>query len=309
MKQVSWPDSKLFAFTIFDDTDLSTLANVETVYSFLENCGLRITKSVWPIKGNKKPSIGGDTCENPEYLQWAKALQKKGFEIGFHLATFHTSQREQTQTGLEKFRQLFGHWPKSMSNHADCSEGIYFGAQRLNYPNKLIYNLLTRARYRNYFRGHLIGDPVFWGDYCQKYVRYVRNFVFRDINTLKECPFMPYHDLDRPYVNWWFASSEGPTVESFNRTISEENQDRLETEGGACIMYSHLASGFYQDGYLNSRFKDLMERLSKKKGWFVPVSTLLDYLMEQDGEKVLTPRERMLMEVRWLIHKLQVGYT
>jgi hypothetical protein len=207
MKKVSWPDSKLFAFTIFDDTDLSTLANVQTVYSFLENCGLRITKSVWPIKGNKKPTIGGDTCSSicngPRHC-------RKRLEIGFHLATFHTSQREQTQTGLEKFRQLFGHWPKSMSNHADCSEGIYFGAQRLNYPTKLIYNLLTRARYRNYFRGHLRGDPVFWGDYCQKYVRYVRNFVFRDINTLKECPFMPYHDPDRPYVNWWFASSGGP---------------------------------------------------------------------------------------------------
>ncbi len=50
---------------------------------------------------------------------------------------------------------------------------------------------------------------------------------FGDINTLKVCPFMPYHDPDRPYVNYWFAASEGPTIDRFNSMVSEENQDRL----------------------------------------------------------------------------------
>ena len=86
-------------------------------------------------------------------------------------------------------------------------------------------------------------------------------------------------------------------------------QDRLEEEGGACIMYTHFGNGFYQDGLLDNNFRRLMERLSQKNGWFVPVSTLLDYLREQRGEKVISPSERLLLECRWLIYKIGVGGT
>jgi hypothetical protein len=260
---------------------------------------------VWPIHGSQTPVLGGDTCENPDYLAWVKDLQAKGFEIGLHLATFHTSGQEETLRGFEKFHECFGHWPQVLANHADCLESIYWGDRRLNSPNRFIYNVITKFRNRNRFRGHIEGDPLFWGDLCKKYIRYVRNFVYRDINTLKECPFMPYHDPDRPLVNYWFASSEGASVEFFNQTITEENQDRLEAEGGACIMYTHFASGFYQDKHLNQRFKTLMARLSRKKGWFVPVSTLLDYLLEQNKGLIITSQQRRWMERKWLIHKIR----
>jgi len=55
---------------------------------------------------------------------------------------------------------------------------------------------------------------------------------------------MPYHDPERPYVNYWFASSEGEDVEAFNKCIAEQAQDRLEQEGGACIMYTLFAKDF-----------------------------------------------------------------
>ena len=57
-----------------------------------------------------------------------------------------------------------------------------------------LYNLLTRFRNRGKYRGHVEGDPYFWGDLCRQKIKYYRNFTFRDINTLKACPFMPYHD-------------------------------------------------------------------------------------------------------------------
>ena len=120
---------------------------------------------------------------------------------------------------------------------------------------------------------------------------------------------MPYHDPERPYVNYWFASSEGANVESFNKCISEKNQDRLEKEGGACIMYTHFASGFYKNGSINSRFQFLIKRLSKKNGWFVPVSTLLDYLLEIRGHHDITDKERKQLERKWLLHKIRVGTT
>ena len=63
---------------------------------------------------------------------------------------------------------------------------------------------------------------------------------------------MPYRDPDRPYVNYWFASSEGAHVDSFNAMISERNQERLKNEGGACIMYAHLARGFLVNGKINN---------------------------------------------------------
>ena len=44
--------------------------------------------------------------------------------------------------------------------------------------------------------------------YVFRIIEQVRNFVFSDINTLKSCPYMPYQDPTKPYVNYWFASSE-----------------------------------------------------------------------------------------------------
>jgi hypothetical protein len=137
----------------------------------------------------------------------------------------------------------------------------------------------------------------------------VRNFTFADANTLAACPIMPYHDPERPYVNQWFASSEGANVEMFNRCLSEANQDRLEAQGGACIMYTHFASGFFSDGTMNRPFKELMERLARKNAWLVPVTTMLDYLKTQHGETVITAAQRRGLERRWLLSKLRVGNT
>ncbi len=306
-RRIKWPDGKDFAFTVFDDTDRATIENVSEVYSFLADLGFRTTKSVWPIRGNREPPIGGSTCEDQDYLKWVYNLKEIGFEIGYHNAAFHSSLRHETIRGIDKFVELFGHWPKSMANHADCKENIYWGNYRLTGGNEFIYNLLTRYHYNKVFRGHIEGDKYFWGDICKEKVKYVRNFAYADINTLEACPVMPYHDPNRPYVNYWFASSEGPNVDAFNRCIDERNQDRLEEKGGCCIMYTHFAAGFYKDGKMNSRFKFLMDRLSKKNGWFVPVSILLDYLRKENGEHVITARERRFLERKWLLHKIRVG--
>jgi hypothetical protein len=303
---IKWPEGKAFAFTIFDDPDLDTIENVSTIYSFLTDIGLRTTKAIWPILGNDTPRIGGTTCEDKEYLKWVLGLKERGFEIALHNVTYHTSTREQTARGLETFHQLFGHDPYSLTNHSGCLESIYWGRARLSGRKQTVYDLLHLSfnGNRTEFEGHLQGSPLFWGDLCKKKIKYVRNFVLGDINTLKACPVMPYHDPARPYVNYWFAGSEGPRVEPFNAMIREENQDRLAREGGACIMYTHLASGFHQEGQINRRFKFLMERLSRLNGWFVPVHTLLDFILGTRGEYSITQQERDALERKWLRHKL-----
>jgi hypothetical protein len=305
--RVEWPDRKAFAFSIFDDTDLSTLDNAPAVYRLLADLGLLTTKSVWPVQGIGVPVMGGATCDEPAYLEWVQALQREGYEIALHNVAPQSSTREQTIEGIERFVGLFGNGPSAHANHTGCREAIYWGEDRVSGLNRTTYNVLNRYKTRGLFEGHVETSPYFWGDVCRSTVKYVRNFVGGDVNTLRYCPQMPYHDPVRPYVNYWFASTEGPNVDAFVRALSEPNQDRLEREGGACIMYTHFGAGFVRDGRIDSRFERLMRRLSAKNGWFVPVTTLLDFLLQARGHHNITDRERSGLERRWLVHKMRVG--
>ena len=121
-------------------------------------------------------------------------------------------------------------------------EAIYWGSKRVTGLNAILYSVLPRFQSGGIFRGDVEGDRFYWGDLCQTSVKFLRNFITWGINTLKACPFMPYFDPKRPYVNYWFASSEGASLKSFNQCLSEKNQDRLEEEGGACIMYTFLGN-------------------------------------------------------------------
>jgi len=304
---LEWPEGKKFAFTIFDDTDSQTLTAGREVYALLRDLGFRTTKSVWPIGPTRKPSDHGATCDDPEYRAWVQQLQREGFEIGYHMATSHTSPREDTARALEAFAAYFGQYPAAMSNHYYCDEDIYFGDARMSGVNRVVYNLLTKFRNHNRFRGHVVGDPLFWGDLCQEKIRYVRQFAFAEINTLKACPQMPYHDPARPFVNYWFASTEGADGKAFVKMLTEANQERLEAEGGACIMYTHFGRGFYEDGRLLPRFRALMQRLAGRPGLFVPVTTLLDYIQEKRGPVTLVSPEKEALERRWLKHKILYG--
>lgn len=304
---IQWPEGKKFAFTIFDDTDAATVANTGPVYALLRDLGFRTTKSVWPLEAIAPPVVvGGADCADEGYRAWALQLQDEGFEIGLHNVCCHHSTRDRIQAGLQRFEEIFGHPPRSMANHTGCRENLYWGPDRVTGLHRLIYQAATLGR-KGGFKGHVEGDPHFWGDLCKERITYARNFVFPDINTLRACPWMPYHDPLRPWVNQWYASSEGGGLESYLETLKEENQDQLEAEGGACIMYAHLGKFFRRDGVISDRFRFLMERLSQKNGWFVPVSTLLDYIVQQRGSLTLTDKDRREVERRWLWHKLTRG--
>jgi hypothetical protein len=307
--RIKWPNNKSFAFTVFDDADRDQLHNTKPVYDFLHDLGIRTTKSAWLFSGNESAALGGLSCDTPYYLDWIKSLQRNGFEIGYHNARFHSSLREDTVKAIDRFKELFGHDPRSMSNHFQNKEGIYWGSARLSGMAKLLYTASNLHRRKSLqYEGHKPGSPYFWGDICKDRIGYVRNFVYREINTLKACPFQPYYDPQLPYVNNWYASAEGGHVGSFVEMLTESNQDQLAEEGGACIMYTHFAKDFYKDGSLQPRFKELMKRLAAMNGWFVPVADLLDYLRSVRGkDHVITSSERRALERRWLSNKLRHG--
>ena len=306
--KIEWPEGKRFAFTIFDDPDFQSKEIGKPVYDFLADLGFRTTRGVFPGVDLTPESDRKFTCMDPAHEQWLQSMQQQGFEMGWHGASPGTSKREQTAEALERFRLIFGDWPKTISQHYECKENMYWGDDRLSEAShRLIYNALTRWRNHHSFHGHVPGHELYWSDLCRQRVRYIRNFVFLDINTLAMCPYMPYRDPDRPDANLWYASTDGHNAESYVRMLSEENQDRLEGEGGACIMYTHFAYQFFENGQLHKEFRRLMERLAKKNGWFVPIGTLLDYMVEKKGVHTITARERSALERRWLYHKVRYG--
>lgn len=304
---IEWPEGKQFAFTVFDDTDRGTMDNVPVVYEMLQDLGFRTTKSVWPLRGSGTPVCGGDTLEDAPYRKWILQLQDEGFEIGYHMATYHSSPRSDTIRGLDRFKEILGHDPMTMANHVGCQENVYWGAERFRGPTRLLYNLLTRFKHRNISEGHVRNSRYFWADLCRNRVRYVRDYAYRNINSLRACPLMPYHDPTKPFVRAWFSSSQGSTVQAFNHTIRECAQDRLEEMGGACIMYAHFGFQFSRDGSVNPEFQRLMKRLSTKNGWFVPAATLLEFLEQRNGLPSLTHRQRQLLALRWLASKTLSG--
>lgn len=303
---VLWPDGKDFAFTIFDDPDAQTVEDGKLVYGLLAELGLRTTRGVWPGTPVRTPNSGGACCEEREYVRHTQLLQAAGFEVGYHNNTKHSSTRDEIVAGLDRFKELFGRDPSAMANHYNA-DAVYWGPARVTPPLRGVYTLATLGRTAGRHYGHIPGHPSFWGDVCRQRIEYCRNFVYSNINTLAACPAMPYHDPARPFVNAWYASTEGSDASRFLRAVDERSQDRLEAEGGACIMYVHFGLGFVDGGRTAQRFVELMRRLSRKNGWFVPVSTLLDYLRERQGVTTLTGTERRRLETRWILEKLFRG--
>ena len=303
-----FPAQKRFAFTIFDDTDRSTLENTAPVYRFLSQIGLRTTKSVWCLPSVKTARIDGATLDDQRYREFIVELNKGGFEIALHNVRNYDTPRKLIKLGFDRFRDTLHLSPRIHCNHDTNRENLYWGPSRIEAPAaRLLYNAATRFKYRNFYGGHEERSPYFWGDICKNEITYVRNFVFNEINLDRVNPTLPYHDPTKPLVNFWFSSTEGGDVESFCKAISEANQDRLEEEGGVCIMYTHFAAGFAQQGQLHAAFSGLMRRLAAKNGWFVPVAQLLDHLRSINANAEIPRAERVNMERRWLFSKFRTG--
>jgi hypothetical protein len=309
--KLAWPDGHQFAFTIVDDTDRATVSNVKPIYDLLAGLGMRTTKTAWMFPGQGRAVCGGSTCEEREYRDWLLGLQRQGFEVGFHNAAPCTSTREITALGLAKFQETFGPTEVLFCNHTCCRENIYWGVNRLSGWRRKVYNWVTLGKRRDISRGHFEGDPLFWGDLCQQQVRYVRNFVFDELDGLSICPEQPYHDPAKPFVNFWFTSADGNNLNCFLKNFTEDKLKLLQETGGLCIAYVHFAYGFMQNGIVNTEFQKRMEFLSSLNGWFAPASHVLDYLRRGAGvsERTISPERLARVERKWLWEKMFKGTT
>ena len=302
-----FPTGYGFGFSIFDDTDWTTLQNGPAVYNLLDELGFAITKSVWVDAPGPKRTTGGSTCAEPEYLSWVQALQERGHEIGYHNATDHSSTREQTLAALNTFEHLFGHAPRCGADHAGNAEALYAGSARVSGIRSDAYRLAQRVLQPNRpkFSGEDPNSPYFWGDLCAEHIDYWRGFSFARTDLRSVGPVL-HHDPSRPYVNAWFTSSHAPRLNQFLQRIEPANLDLLQQQGGICIMYTHFGLDFVNErGQLNEEFVRAMTALAQRGGWYVPVSTLLDAVLASDGCPTLTGNERAKLERRWMMDRLR----
>lgn len=288
-----YPNGKNFAFTVTDDPDGNTLNSIKPIYDFLLKSGFKTTAAVWVDSATYSTGIPnflseafqGDSCANPDYLEYMIHLNNNNFEIALHTATAGNDYRNVTKNCYEKFKQYFGYYPKINIMHSTNLDNVYWGSKVVNNNliQKTINRLVERARFP--YGGENPESIFFWGDILKEKTKYVRLWGTSDINTLKYNPSMPYHDPKKPFVNYWFSFSDGYNVDIFNNLISAKNIDKLNRERGACIVYTHFSSNFSKKAtngvfQLNKIFKARMETLSKNhNGWFVPASTILDRLL------------------------------
>jgi hypothetical protein len=293
-----------------DDTDRARLETVKPVYDLLASLGLRTTKTVWPLRcedpGNS--NSGAHTLEDASYAEWVRALSQEGFEIAIHGASAGSNPRARTIRGLERFEQVVGYLPSVHINHDQNQDNPYWGLARFDSPVVRAAVRCAKGKSRRTFAGHVPGSGFFWGDLCQKHIRYSRNLTFSGIINLRAVnPTMPYRDEKRTYVGAWFSACNAATPRQFVDLLSARNLERLQDEQGICILYTHFGAGFVRGGEVLPPVVTALKRLARLPGRFVPVTQLLDESVSL-GRAVHAPRlptrERMRMEYTWLKQRM-----
>jgi len=300
-----YPDGKNFAFTISDDPDANTLEKIKPVYDYLYSVGLKTTAAVWVFKATRTNGVPdrltdyspGDTCEREAYLDYMQKLAKKGFEIASHGPSAGNDRRDTTIRGYEKFKEHFGKYPKIYINHRENLENLYWGAKVVSENFLQLFLKLFLSKAKIPYSGEIPSSDYYWGDLIKGKSKYVRLFGTQNINTLAFNPSMPYHDKAKPFVNYWFAFSDGNGVNGFTNLLNKENIDKLVKERGTTIVYTHFGyPGFSKAGKLNAKVKKCIDLVAKKKdGWFVPVSTILNRLLMMKRVKLLRNSDDLLI--------------
>ena len=303
---LGFPHNKRFAFSILDDTDDATVENVKPVYDRLRQFGFRTTKTAWPFDcpEGSRHFFAAQTLDNKAYRDFVHDLVTEGFELAFHGATMESSRRERTVQAVEFFKNEFGHIPRLFCNHGQNRENMYWGPKRFQTSLLRYIVRLVRRETLNSYLGEVEGSEYFWGDVCKEYIQFVRGFTFSRLNMLEVNPEMPYRLPETRYVNYWFSTANAPNVHAFNRLLSYDEIDKLEHDGGVCIISTHLGKGFVRNGKVDAQTANILEYLANKSGWFVPVSNILDYLLARNQSSKLGYYRRLRLECRFVVDKL-----
>ncbi|GBD86145.1 hypothetical protein BMS3Abin03_00054 [bacterium BMS3Abin03] len=250
-------------FCITDDTDTATLEQTKAVYDFLLDRNFVTTKTVWPFKPSEpcgipatpESTLRGITLQNPEYFTYCKMLSNKGFEICLHSASAGNNKRESMIKAFDILKEHFGS-SDTFICHAKNAENIYWE----NKVTRLFpFNFLIKYQSKHKCFGEMENSEYFWGDICKEKVNWIRLFRTRDTNTLKRNPSMPYHDNQKPFVNYWFSATKRRIFDC----ATSQALDRLKGENGLTVLYQYLHRYADPTSFkLNSGFVQAVENLS-----------------------------------------------
>ena len=309
-----FPAGAEFAFTILDDTDDATRANAAPFYALLKDLGLRTTKTVWPITvppEEQGPFFAASTLEDPSYAEWIRGLVTDGFEIASHNASMGSSVREQTLRGLEVTREVTGVNPRLHCNHAQNRENLYWGAAR--YQSRLfgaLGRLTERLRGTDPYLGHVQGTPYFWGDVARVQFQYVRSFAFATMEVDLLAAPQVYRDDAMPWVSTWFITADAPDAHAFGRLVTRDAIDALRRRKGHVIISTHIGKGFVdKSGNVDKQIEQTLRYLASLNGWFVPVSDLLDWLVQQSGVPTISGWQRVRLEAAHILDRAGLRLT
>ena len=275
-----YQEDNRFKFTIIDDTDGAFFENIKPIYDFLYEKRIFTTKTVWVYPPRDEHSEG-DCLQNPEYLKFIQDIKKKGYEIGLHNTGSGDYTREEILDGLEEFKRLLGEYPKIQINHSYNKDSIYGGYKRFNWPFGALIKMIYPP-YAGVYEGDTPSSDYYWGDVHKRIIRFNRNHTTDLINTVRFDKYMPYTDPQRSECsNYWFSATFVPTPSIFNRIIDTHAIDTLESEKGICIAFCHLGF-FMKDGRIDKGFRDAVHYMASKKSCVsMPVSLLLDEIIER----------------------------
>ncbi len=304
---VTFPEGKRFAFSIVDDTDCATLDYIRPIYELLTELGFRTTKTVWPLAYDGPcDDEGCDTLENPDYAAYMYQLQERGFEIAFHGARMVSSTRLDTEAALETYKVKLGRYPTVYAAHAGNRENLYWHRHRFRFRLwRWLYKTLHPGA-KGGSEGHTADSAYYWADLAQQRLRYMRSFSYDELNLWNITQAIPYRIAETYGVGAYFPSSFADNVEEFIELLSPTGQAKLEQERGLCILGTHFGKGFLRNGRVHPGVVEVLTDLSKRPGWYRPVSTVLDYLVQNTGGVAeLRGYPLFLLEGRWFWHSFR----
>ena len=303
-----YPNDAEFAFTILDDTDDTTVENGRPVYDLLKEAGMRTTKTVWALESNTEngePYLAGETLKSPEYLKWVHELSHDGFEIAFHNASMGSSYREDTIKALDFIEKEFGHAVRLHCNHGQNRENLYWGADRYSsYLLNKIIHALAGNHVSPRFEGHVPESSYYWSDVATERISYMRAFTFRQLNCSLITPSTPYIDPLKKQTPVLFNTADAPHAHAFNKLVNPKSLEKLRKQGGWAIVSTHLGKNFYKHNKINSDFANTIKHLARQPGWYVPASTLLDFIGMNLGIREIGSVERNMMEYPHVLERI-----
>jgi hypothetical protein len=306
-RTMNFPEGRLFAFTILDDTDDATYANIAPIYELLRELGIRVTKTAWPLDcpEGSKDFFAAETLQVPEYKQFVRGLIHDGHEFASHGATMESSERERTLRGFDYIESELKVAPRLHCNHGYNRENVYWGADRYtSRPMRIIAKMLERAKRTEPYKGHEPESAFFWGDVCRKQFAYVRGFSFARLDNSRLPVRYPYHEPSKPYVRRWFCTSDAPDVEAFVRLVNKKAVDEMMERRGFSIVSTHLGKGFVRDGRVDPRVEEALRYVASLPGWFVPASEILDWVSKTTGVSRVSAGRMLLLEASFVLDRL-----